>query len=152
MSLGKPKYFLKSIWNQVIEENDTSYLHSSIDKTTFKTHECHYKFLLMPFELTNATSTFRSLMNFIFETYLRMHVLMFFNNIVIYGKNKDLLQHLKKVFKTLRTHRLYVIRRKCTFDYTQIYYLRQILHQLVWRLALLRHKLWEIGRPQKQSN
>ena len=39
-----------------------------IVKTTFRTHEGHYEFLVMPFCLTNAPSTFQGLMNSIFET------------------------------------------------------------------------------------
>jgi hypothetical protein len=35
-------------------------------KTTLRTHEVHYEFLLMPFSLCNSPSTFQSLMNKIF--------------------------------------------------------------------------------------
>ena len=38
-----------------------------IPKTSFRTHEGHYEFLVMPFALTNAPSTFQGLMNSIFK-------------------------------------------------------------------------------------
>ena len=37
-----------------------------VPKTSFKTRYGHYKFLVMPFELTNAPSAFMDLMNRIF--------------------------------------------------------------------------------------
>lgn len=49
-----------------------------VHKTICRTHEGHYTFFIMPFGLTNVSSTCQSLMNEVFKTYLHKFIVVFF--------------------------------------------------------------------------
>ena len=100
-----------------------------VEKIAFKTHDRHYEFLVMPFGLTNTPSTFQSLMNDIFRSFLRKFILVFFNDILIYScKWKEHLQHLRTVFELLRSNSLKVKKSKCIFAQQQVDYLGHVIN------------------------
>lgn len=98
------------------------------EKTAFRTHQAHYEFLVMSFGLTNASATFQSIMNQVFQDFLRKFVLIFFDDILIYNSTVEShLEHMKLVFGILQKNQLLAKRSKCSFRQSSIRFLGHII-------------------------
>lgn len=99
-----------------------------ISKTSFRTHHSHYEFLIMPFGLCNAPSSFQATMNSTFGPYLRKFIIIFFDDILIYSKTfSEHLEHLKTTFEVLSINQFFLKLSKCSFATSQVDYLGHIV-------------------------
>ena len=87
-----------------------------IHKNSFCTRYDHYKFVVIPFRLTNALTKFMCMMNTIFSKYLDKFVLVFIDDILFYSRNKEEhKEHLLTMIQVLWEHQLYAKFSKCDF-------------------------------------
>ena len=97
-------------------------------KTTCVTRYGSFEFLVMPFRLTNALTTFCNLMNDVIFDFLDSFVVVYLDDIVTYNPTlEDHLVHLQKVFDRLGQNQLFVKKEKCEFAQTEIKFLGHLI-------------------------
>ena len=87
-----------------------------VHKTAFRTQYGHHEWLVMPFGLQGAPSTFQRMMNHYLRDFLGGFVLCYIDDILIYSRNEEEhLNHIRQVLETLRKHKLFAKGSKCDF-------------------------------------
>ncbi len=94
------------------------------EKTACRTRHGLYEFLVMPFGLTNAPATFCTFMNDIFQKWFDDFVVIYIDDILVYNNSmEEHVEHLRKVFQSLRQIKLYAKFKKCEFRVKEVDFL-----------------------------
>ncbi|KAA3460965.1 DNA/RNA polymerases superfamily protein [Gossypium australe] len=90
---------------------------SDVPKTAFQTRYGHYKFLVIPFGLTNAPAVFMDLMNRVFSPYLDRFMC----------DKTEHAEHLRLMLQILRDKQLYAKFSECEFWLNEVSFLGHVI-------------------------
>lgn len=97
-------------------------------KTAFRTRYGHYEYLVMPFGLANAPSSFQNMMNDIFRDLLDRGLVVYMDDLFMYSSSyEDHVQLVAEVLKRLRENNLVAAIDKCQFHQTSVEFLGHVV-------------------------
>ncbi|OQD63305.1 hypothetical protein PENANT_c470G05598, partial [Penicillium antarcticum] len=93
-------------------------------KTAFRTRYGHFEYTVMPFGLANTPATFQAYINRALCDLLDQFCVVYLDDILIFSQNEEEhVEHVREVFRRLRTYRLYAKRSKCRFHTDSVTFL-----------------------------
>jgi hypothetical protein len=97
-------------------------------KTSFKTKQGLFEWMVIPFVLCNAHATFMRVMNDVLRPFLDDCVIVYLDEILIFRKyREEHVMHVKQVLDVLKKENLFLKMSKCEFGKTSLVYLGHIV-------------------------
>ena len=94
----------------------------------FHIHYDHFKYMIMSFNLINASVIFQTYINKILTKLLNDFYVIYLNDILIFFiKKTDHVNNVKQILKRLRKFKLYASLKKCVFFITKVNFLKFII-------------------------
>src|ERR1043165_4230302 len=117
-----PKLDLKMGYHHIcVREED-------IPKKAFSTRYGLYEFTVMTFGFSNAPPTFMRAMNYLFQEWLDVFVLLYLDDILVYSKlEAEHEENLRLLLHKLREHQFYAESSKCEFWLNEVNFLGHVI-------------------------
>ena len=99
-------------------------------KTAFHTHYEHFEYLIMFFDLINASVIFQVYINQMMHDILNVYCIIYLNDIFIYSENEEKHEkHVWEILHHLNRHQLFVKLLKYEFHKTAVWFLEYIIRK-----------------------
>jgi len=100
----------------------------SVEKTAVRTPLGSYEFLVMPFGLVNAPSTFQRFMENALRPYLLKFCMVYIDDIIIFSKTADEhADHIRLILECLKKHEVKIKLSKCEFYKIELEFLGHVI-------------------------